>query len=417
MTNQPRKLLNFHAESRLSRAHLFPIRCCNDLHSTSGKPRWRLTPTHFSSALVKKPVKIALLALAAGALLLFIIIRIIGAAKPPAPKKQPVPLVQVATPVRQDIVYKLEYDGDVIPILQANVFSRVSGMLDAVYTDMGHTVRRGQLLAVIDTAAAHQAEMQASAALANARAIERRTRDLTQKKLAAQQDLDNAVAALRTAEAQYESARIQLSYSRITAPFSGYITKRWLDPGAVVSSNPIVGNSNTTIFTVMDIDSVRVDINVLDVDVAKMPLAKRALVTLTTLPGREFSAYVARSAQAINPTTRTMPVEIVIPNHDQAIKPGSFAHVQLVIGDNPQALTVPPEAVLRDTSGSYVLTVEDTVAKKRPVQTGVIQNGRMEILSGLSDADRVIVVGQNFARPNATVRVVQSAAKSSQRPY
>ncbi|MDP4199932.1 MAG: efflux RND transporter periplasmic adaptor subunit [Bacteroidota bacterium] len=356
---------------------------------------------------MNRSLKYVLLALAA-LVVVFIIYRIVTAAKPPAPKKQPTPLVRVAHPVREDVIYKLDYDGDVIPVLQANIFSRVTGLLEAVYTDMGRTVRRGQLLALIDTAAAHQAELQAAASYYNARAAEARTRDLAKKNLAAQQDLDNAVATLRTAEAAYESAKIQLSYSKITAPFHGFVTKRWLDPGAVVSSNPIAGNSNTTILTIMDIDTVRVDVNVLDADVAKIPKAKQAIVTLNTLPGREFRAFVATSSQAISTTTRTMQVEILIPNHDQAIKPGSFAHVQLITGENPDALTVPPEAVLRDSAGSFVLVAQDSIAKRKSVQTGVTQNGRLEILSGLDGTEQVIVVGQTFAKPNGKIQIVRT---------
>ncbi|SRR5579883_167725 len=358
---------------------------------------------------MSKSIKIGLLALAGAALLVFIILRIIEAAKPAPPKKQPTPIVRIAQPTHQSIVYKLDYDGDVIPVLQANIFSRVTGLLEAVYTDMGHTVRKGQLIALIDTAQAHQAEMQAAASYANAKAIEERTRDLTKKNLASQQDLDNAIAALRTAEANYESARIQVSYSRITAPFSGYVTKRWLDPGAIVSSNPIVNSSNTTIFTIMDIDTVKVDINVLDRDIPKIPTIHRAVVKLDAFPDREFSAFVARSAQAINLTTRTMPVEIMIPNRDQAIKPGSFAHVSLILGENPDAITLPTEAVLRDGEGAYVLLAQDSIARRKPVVTGVVQNGRTEIVSGLDGTEPVIVVGQNFAKPNAKITITKSA--------
>lgn len=362
---------------------------------------------------MKKSVNYALVALIPAAILVFAVIRLITAAGPVAQKKTPIPLVQLATPTRMDVTYSLEYDGDVVPIRQANIFSRVTGMLEQIYTDMGHTVQRGQIMALIDTSQAHQAELQAAAALANARATEHRIQDLAKRNLASEQDLDNAIATLRTTEANYESARIQLSYSKITAPFHGYVTKRWLDPGAIVSSNPVVGNSNTTIFTLMDIDTVRIDINVLDADVAKIVGAKRAVVTLNTLPGREFTAIVARSAQAINTTTRTMPVEILIPNRDQAIKPGSFAHVKLVLGEHPQALTVPPEAVLKDSAGSYVLTVSDSIAIKKPISTGVIENGRMEVQAGLGDEDKVIVIGQNFAKPKGKVHVVAQRSSHS----
>ncbi len=337
----------------------------------------------------------------------FIVFRLITM-KPPAAKKQPTPPVVVALPEHTDVIYKLEYDGDVIPVLQAYVFSRVSGLLQAIYTDMGKRVRRNQLIALIDTSEAYQMAMQSEAAYYNAKATEVREQDLFNKHLAAQQDLDNAVATLRSDEATYQANKVLLDYCKIYSPFDGWITKRWLDPGSVVTSNPIVGNSNSSIFTVMDIDTVKIDINVLDRDIAKIPQVNKSIATIDVIPGRQYPAFITRTAQAVTTTTRTMPVEIVIPNKDESIKPGEFARVTLVLGENPDAITVPTEAVLRDNNGTYVYVVQDTIAKRRNVTTGVTQNDRLEIVSGLDGTERVIVIGQTFVHPNGKVIVVKN---------
>ncbi len=358
---------------------------------------------------MKKNVKYALLGAVALVIVAFVLYKIFTA-KPSKSKKRPAPPVVVAKPVRMDIKYTLEYNGDVLPILQANVFSRIPGLIDQLYTDMGKTVRPGQLIALIDTSAAYQAEMQTAATYYNAKASEARTRELASKNLVSRQELDNAVAALRSAQAAYNADRVLLNYAKIRAPFHGVVTKRWLDPGSVVTSNPIVGNSNSTIFTIMDLDTVKIDINVLDKDVAKIPGVKYATATVDVIPGRTFRAVVARSAQAVTTTTRTMPVEIHIPNRDHAIKPGEFARVTLVLGENSDAITVPPEAVLRDNAGTYVYILQDGVAKRRNVQTGVTQNGRLEITSGLDGTEQVIVVGQTFVHPNGKVMVVKNPA-------
>ncbi len=337
----------------------------------------------------------------------FIVYRIVTVA-PQKAKKQLTPPVVVATPERTDVVYKLEYDGDVIPVLQAYVFSRVSGLLQSLYTDMGKTVQKNQLIALIDTSEAYQMAMQSEAAYYNAKATEEREQSLFAKKLVAQQDLDNAIATLRSTEATNEANKVLLDYCKIRSPFRGYVTKRWLDPGSVVTSNPIVGNSNSSIFTIMDLDTVKIDINVLDRDIAKIPNVKKSIATVDVIPGREYPAFISRSAQAVTTTTRTMPVEIVIPNKDESIKPGEFSRVTLVLGENPNALTVPTEAVLRDNNGTYVYVVQDTVAKRKNVQTGVTQNGRLEILSGLDGTEQVIVIGQTFVHANGKVIVVKN---------
>ncbi len=344
--------------------------------------------------------------IAALVILAFILYRVFTA-PPPKVKKPAVPPVVIEKPERTDIKYTLEYDGDVLPILQANVFSRVSGLLDRTYTDMGHRVRADELIALVDTAAAYQSELQSAATYYNAKATEARMRDLASKNLASQQDLDNAVASLRSAKAAYESAVVQLDYAKIRAPFNGIVTKRWLDPGSVVTSNPIVGNSNSTIYTLMDLDTVKIDVNVLDKDVAKIPEVKSSTATVDVIPNRVWKAVVSRSAQAVTTTTRTMPVEILIPNKDEAIKPGEFARVTLLLGENPQAITVPPEAVLSQNGQSYVYIVQDSIAQRRNVKTGVLQNNRIEILAGLDGSENLIVVGQTFVHPNGKVMIVK----------
>ena len=362
---------------------------------------------------MKRTVKLTVLGILGTLLLVFIVFRVIEASKPATVKKQQTPPVRVAQPIKRDITYKLEYGGDILPVQQTNVFSRVAGILSAVYTDMGHTVRAGQLIALIDTTEAYQNELQTEAAYENAKITEARTRELATKNLTSRQDLDNAVAALRVAEANLRVNRIHLEYAKITAPFHGWVTKRYLDPGSVVSTNPVVTGSNSTIFNIMDIDSLRIDINVTDRDIPLLEKIKEAIVTVDAMPGRQWKAFVSRSAQALNTTTRTMPVEIIVPNRDESLKPGVFANVTLVLTEHPNALTVPMQSVLRDTAGgTYVLIVQDTIARKRPVQIGVAEGGWTEIVSGLDGSEEVIVTGQSFAHPNGKVAVSRTPASS-----
>ena len=389
------------------------------LHAGTGNPyEWEFERSAtFGEQRMKRTVKLTIFGILGALLLVFIVLRIIEASKPATAKKQPIPPVSVAQPVKRDVTYKIEYGGDILPVQQTNIFSRVAGILSAVYTDMGHTVRAGQLVALIDTAAAYQAELQTEAAYENAKATEAREQELVAKNLVSRQDLDNAVAAFRTARANYESARIQLNYSKITAPFHGWVTKRYLDPGSVVTNNPIVGNSNSTIFNIMDIDSLKIDINLPDRDIPLLDRVKSAIVRVDAMPGRQWKAFVSHSAQSLNTATRTMVVEIVVPNRDEALKPGVFANVELILGEHPNALTVPTQAVLRDTVGhTYVLIVQDTIARKKPVQIGITDEGWTEILSGLDGSEQVIVTGQSFAHPNGKVTLVKAPSSSGPPP-
>jgi RND family efflux transporter MFP subunit len=317
-----------------------------------------------------------------------------------AKRQQPVPAVRTATPSITTLTSTLEYTGNMMAIQQAGVYSKVTGNLEAVYVNIGQTVRQGQLLAMIDTTLLAQQYAQASATYQNTRLQFQRVQDLFSKDLGPKQDVDNAQAAMSVAQANANSAATQLSYARVTAPFTGIITQRFLDPGAVVTAN------NATLFTLMDLDSMRVFINVLERDIPAVTPGRKASTTVDAYPGKPFDGVVTRSSQALDPSTRTMMVEIDVPNRDHTLKAGMFSRVILVIGERPNALTVPTQAVLGDSSGHWVFTVaENNVARRIPVQTGIEQNNRTEITTGLTGQERIIVVGQQYVKDGAPVNV------------
>jgi membrane fusion protein, multidrug efflux system len=314
-------------------------------------------------------------------------------------RRAPVPAVKLTNPTRETITRSVRYTGNIEAIQQAAIYSKVTGNIDELYVNIGMPVRTGQLLALIDTTELAQQVEQSAATYQNAKLQFERTRDLFEKNLTAQADRDNAQAALTIAKANYDNSITRLGYTRITAPFAGVVTKRFLDPGAVVSPN------TTTLFTLMDLDSVRVFVNVLEKDIPQIVHGTRAVVSVDAFPGREFNGIVTRSADAVDPATRTMAVEIDIPNKDHALKPGMFSNVTLIIGEKTDALTLPTQAVLKDSSGSYIFTVVADTARRLSVRTGADQNNRTEIVSGLTESQPVVVQGQQFVRNGGPVSI------------
>jgi membrane fusion protein (multidrug efflux system) len=315
-------------------------------------------------------------------------------------RQTPVPAVRLASPTVETMTDALQFTGGMAPIQQAGVYSKVTGNLEAVLVNMGQPVNQGQLLAIIDTTELAQQYTQAAATYTNARLQFDRAQELFTKNLGARQELDNAQAAMTVSKANLDNAATRLSYARVTAPFAGVITQRFLDPGAVVTA------SNATLFTLMDLDSMKVVINVLEKDIPAVTRGKRAVIMVDAFPDRKFDGSVSRSSDAVDPSTRTMAVEIDVPNRDHTLKPGMFANVMLVIGEHPNAVTVPSQAVLSDAKGPYVYTVDgNNTAKRVPVTTGTQQNNRIQVLSGLSGQERVIVVGQQFVKDGGPVNI------------
>jgi RND family efflux transporter MFP subunit len=313
-------------------------------------------------------------------------------------RRTQIPLVTTELPLQQRVVYNLQFTGDVVAIQQAGVYAKVTGTLERVFVDMGTFVTRGQSLAQIDTTELAQQNDQARATFENARLLYRRNKDLYDQNLVARQDLDNAEAAMKVAAAAYDASQTRLGYASIAAPFTGYITKRFLDPGAVVSTN------NATLFTLQDIDRLKIIINTLEKDIPRVKLGMTADITVDAYPGRTFHGTVSRFAQAVDQATRTMATEIDIDNRDHALKPGMFSNVSLAVEEHPHAVTVPSMAILKDDQGQYVYTVHQDTAYKVPVRSGLELNGRTEILSALALDRPVITSGQQFARDHGPVR-------------
>lgn len=186
---------------------------------------------------------------------------------PAAARRAALPVVQTAQPARAALRLALEYTGDMIAVRQADIFSKVTGNLEQVYVNIGTPVRMGQILALIDTTELYQTYQQASATFINAKLTFDRTADLFDKKLASKQDYDNSDAALQVAQAARDGAATRLSYARIVAPFPGVITKRFLDAGVLVTPN------NTTLFTLMSLDSMKVIVNVLNITFRRLSSA------------------------------------------------------------------------------------------------------------------------------------------------
>jgi RND family efflux transporter MFP subunit len=316
-------------------------------------------------------------------------------------RRQNIPLVKTGTPVRQTMQYVLQFTGDMIPVLQANIFSKVSGNLERVYVDMGTQVRRNQLLALIDTTELYQQYQQASATYQNAKITYDRTKELVEQNLVSNQEIDNADAAMKISKANFETARTRLGYAGITAPFAGSITKRFLDPGALVSSN------NSILFTLMDLNMMKVVINVLEKDIPLIMLGKKAVITVDAFPGKEFYGSVTRYSEAVDLSTRTMAVEIDIPNSGHTLKPGMFANVILVVDVHRNALTLPSDAILNDDTGTFVFVAASDTARRLNVKTGMEQGARTEVLSGLDGSEPVITTGQQFVKDGRPVSIQQ----------
>jgi len=340
--------------------------------------------------------------------------------------------VGTVTPLKQDLGIRLEYTADITPNQLVNVFSRVDGYILKIHVDKGDWVKANQLIVEIDHTDYLHAVNQAKANLASARAkvIQQdtavrntkltldRMEALIKDQFVSQQDVDTALvnydaavaalASLRAQVTQMEVALAQaetnLAYSYIRTPFSGYIAERNLDPGAYVTGTTASTSTTTRgILSLHDIESVRTLIEVVEKDVPLVKIGQKAEVRAEAYPDRVFEGRVTRIVQALNRATRTMTVEVDLPNKDHVLKGGMFARVEVLVGVHPSAVQIPLDAVTRLEENQYVYVVQNGSAHQVPVEVGSRIENRVEVTKGLTGSEQVIVSGKDLVSEGTVV--------------
>jgi RND family efflux transporter MFP subunit len=338
----------------------------------------------------------------------------------------PPPKVTVSQPVRQEVTDYLDLTGNTRAVNTVQLRARVEGYLEKVFFKDGQIVRKGQPLFLIqpDTYVAklQQAEGQIltqQAALEHARIEFARFSSLVQQKAAAQTDVDqwraardSAQGALLQARAARELAKLDLSYTRVNAPFAGRIDRRLKDPGDLVGA----AGGSTVLAEMSQIDPIYVYFTVNDLDLRRLlgetggipgqAQSKKlpVLVGLVNEEGYPHKGYLDFAAISLNATTGTLLLRGVISNPDGKILPGLYARVRVPVEEKPAALLVPQKAVGYDQLGSYVLVVNDkNTVERRNVKTGPVVNDAVVIDEGLKGNERVVVEGVLYAVPGREV--------------
>lgn len=297
----------------------------------------------------------------------------------------------------------------------AQIHARTAGYIDRWYVDIGDAVTAGQMLARLHAPELDQQIAQASADLQTADAnlaiasstAARWTR-LFEQDLVARQAYEERTAARDAAVARRDSAAANLGrlrtlggYTRIRAPFAGVITDRQAQVGALVSA----GSATQPLFTLADIQTLRIVANVPQRQVGELTEGLQAILTLPEYPTQTFAAILARSSGAIEPQSGTMRVEFVVDNPDGHLRPGSYGSLQLSPADAGEGLAVPGSSLISTPGATRVavVTAQERV-DLRSVTVGRDTGQSVEILEGLIPSDRVIVTPSDGLRQGDAVR-------------
>ncbi|HLZ33205.1 MAG TPA: efflux RND transporter periplasmic adaptor subunit [Nitrospira sp.] len=319
----------------------------------------------------------------------------IGAATTAA-DNQPVD-VQVTKPTRQTLVYTITLPANISPLYQTTLYAKVSGYLKWIGPDKGDHVTTNQVVAIIDAPEVEEQYQQAAADYKIKKVTFERLNMVWKASpdVIAKQDVDVAEATYEGAKNLMQQRAVLRDYTKVRAPYDGIVTARFADPGALIQIATSSATNALPLFTIMDLNTVRIYANVPQDDSPWITPGKtNASLYVKELPDRSFKGTITRSTLALDPSTRSLLVELDLPNPDHALRPGTYAELAIGLREIPNALVLPPQAVISSPNGKSVFIVEEGKAKSVPVQTGITDGKWIEITGGLQGEEEVVVVGK-----------------------
>ncbi|HEU4414098.1 MAG TPA: efflux RND transporter periplasmic adaptor subunit [Candidatus Angelobacter sp.] len=310
---------------------------------------------------------------------------------------------------------------------ESAIFARTNGYLLRWHKDMGSHVKKGELLAEIDTPEVDQELMQAKAArqqteaqLQLAKSTAERWINLRKTDSVSQQEADQQTSAYAQAQANFAAAdanvrRLQQleSFKRVEAPFAGVVTRRNTDTGALITAGSAAG-AGKELFDIAQVDPLRVYVSVPQSSAAAIHAGLTAYIELREFPGQKFSGKVMRTADSIDPATRTQLTEIDVPNKDGRLLPGAYAEIHFAVPIQTIRISVPVNALLFRPEGPRVAVVgPDRKVQLKAVRIGRDFGTKVEILGGLDPNDQIVVNPADSLEDGQEVNVkVEGGAKS-----
>jgi RND family efflux transporter MFP subunit len=340
-----------------------------------------------------------------------------------------IPTVAIIHPTTEPPDEGLVLPGSMQAYVESPIYARTNGYLKKWYRDIGSRVRKGELLADIDTPEVDQQLSQSRADLetskANAhlsRITATRYEELIKTDGVSKQEVDNAQGDFAAKQAIVASSQANVrrleeleSFKHIYAPFSGVITRRNVDTGTLVNAGN--GGSSQQLFFLAQTDPIRVFVNVPE---SAAPSIKSGLVAnleLTQYPGRKFQGKVVRTAESIDPVSRTLLTEVDVPNKSAELLPGGYAQVHLAVKIAGDRLQVPVNALLFRSEGLRAIVVDSNHQLHfRPLTIGRDYGITLEVLQGLSASDWIVLNPADSLDDGQQVNVKEVAAKPAPPP-
>jgi membrane fusion protein (multidrug efflux system) len=335
--------------------------------------------------------------------------------QPSASPKQIAPsnpvAVRLVQPKKGEATRSITLPASVFAYQQATLYAKVAGYAKTVLVDKGDAVQAGALLAEIEVPELLADRGKNAAELEVAQLDYKRSAEAQKKApdLVVPLTVDTAKSKFEVARANLERTETLLGFAKITAPFSGIINQRMVDPGAFIpAASSGSAAQNAALFTLVDFTRVRVQVAVPEMEVPFVKNGVPVKISIEELPNLKLEAAVTRFSPALDPATKTMLCEIELANPGSDLRPGMYATVRLILERKPGALLIPVDALVVEKTRSSTFKVLDNKAARQVVKTGFNDGGWVEILEGLTGDERLIAVGKQTINEGQPVTIVEA---------
>jgi membrane fusion protein (multidrug efflux system) len=318
--------------------------------------------------------------------------------------------VKVTRPSRGEIVRYVTLPGSIRANQQATLYAKVAGYLKSLGVDKGDRVQAGQSLGEIEVPelladlAKYKAEWDI-ADLDYGRAVMAHEKS---PDLVVQQSVDAAKAKALMAKANLERTQTMLSYAKITAPFSGIVTARFVDPGAFIPSATSGSAAQTAaLVTLADFNTVRAQVALPEAEASLAQVGQPVKLAVEGLAGKTFESKISRLSYALDDATRTMLVEADLANPDLALRPGMYATIKVGVEKHTEALRIPVAALVLEKANAFAFVARGGQAKKTALKVGFNDGALVEVVGGLAGNEAVILAGKLPLTDGAAVNATE----------
>ena len=315
--------------------------------------------------------------------------------------------VETARPARSNIVATYSGTAPIEAFADAVVIAKVGGEVREILAEEGDNVSAGQILARLDGDRLRLEKQQTEANLQKLQRDYQRNVDLKERGLISEGDFEKIRYEMDALQATYDLASLELSYTDIRAPIDGVVSERFIKLGNTIEVN-------NEMFKVTSLEPLISYLHVPEREYRRIQAGQTAHIDVDALLDTTFEGAVARISPVVDPATGTFKITIEVSDSSRRLKPGMFGRISIVHDTHENALQIPRSAVVNDDGRPTVFVVVDEAAEKRVIETGYEDDGRIEILDGITDGDNVVIVGQTSLKEGSKVAVVNSTSDSVQ---